>query len=66
MSISGRPDHQPQVDLGNGGGYFGVPLINFLGWTFTVYLFMQVFALYLRNRGPMPTNDPDRATASDL
>jgi hypothetical protein len=28
--------------------FFGVPLANFLGWTFTVYLFMQVFALYLR------------------
>jgi putative membrane protein len=36
----------------NGGGFFGVPLSNFLGWTFTVYLFMQVFALYLRHRGP--------------
>jgi putative membrane protein len=36
----------------NGGGFFGVPLVNFLGWTFTVYLFMQVFALYLRARGP--------------
>lgn len=35
----------------NGGGFFGVPLVNFLGWTFTVYLFMQVFALYLRRRG---------------
>jgi uncharacterized membrane protein len=29
----------------NGGGFFGVPLVNFLGWTFTVYLFMQAFAL---------------------
>jgi uncharacterized membrane protein len=50
----------------NGGGFFGVPLVNFLGWTFTVYLFMQVFALYLRNRGPLPVAQPDRATASDL
>jgi putative membrane protein len=49
----------------NGGGYFGVPLVNFLGWTFTVYLFMQVFALYLRSRGPLPDARPDR-TASDL
>lgn len=39
----------------NGGGFYGVPLVNFLGWTFTVYLFMQVFALYLRSRGPAPT-----------
>ncbi len=46
----------------NGGGFFGVPLVNFLGWTFTVYLFMQVFALYLRARGPLST----ATTASDL
>jgi putative membrane protein len=46
----------------NGGGFFGVPLVNFLGWTFTVYLFMQVFALYLRARGPLSTP----TTASDL
>jgi uncharacterized membrane protein len=50
----------------NGGGFFGVPLVNYLGWTFTVYLFMQVFALYLRGRGPLPDGTTDRATASDL
>jgi uncharacterized membrane protein len=50
----------------NGGGFFGVPLGNFLGWTFTVYLFMQVFALYLQRRGPQATAGPERATASDL
>jgi putative membrane protein len=50
----------------NGGGFFGVPLINFLGWTFTVYLFMQVFALYLRSRGPLTTATPGQARASDL
>lgn len=49
----------------NGGGFFGVPLANFLGWTFTVYLFMQVFALYLRYRGPArPT--PLARTSGDL
>jgi uncharacterized membrane protein len=48
------------------GGFFGVPLVNFLGWTFTVYLFMQLFALYLRARGPLATARPDRATAGDL
>jgi putative membrane protein len=51
---------------GKGGGYFGVPLVNLLGWTFTVYLFMQVFALYLRSRGPLPDAPPDRTTTSDL
>jgi uncharacterized membrane protein len=50
----------------NGGGFFGVPLVNFLGWTFTVYLFMQIFALYLRGRGPLPGVQPDPSTASDL
>jgi putative membrane protein len=49
----------------NAGGFFGVPLVNFLGWTLTVYLFMQVFALYLRSRGPLLAA-PDRTTASDL
>ncbi|MCZ8516874.1 carotenoid biosynthesis protein [Paenibacillus filicis] len=33
-----------------GGGYFGVPLTNFLGWFFTVYVFFQLFALFLRLR----------------
>lgn len=33
-----------------GGGYFGVPLSNYLGWFFTVYVFFQLFALYLRLR----------------
>src|SRR5579864_3013226 len=33
-----------------GGGYFGVPFTNYVGWFFTVYVFLQVFALYLRFR----------------
>jgi putative membrane protein len=33
-----------------GGGYFGVPLTNYIGWFFTVYLFLQLFALFLRSR----------------
>jgi uncharacterized membrane protein len=33
-----------------GGGYFGVPLTNYLGWFFTVYLFLQLFALFVRFR----------------
>ncbi|GIG03090.1 carotenoid biosynthesis protein [Catellatospora citrea] len=35
----------------DGGGFFGVPLSNFLGWSITVYLFYQLFALYQRWRG---------------
>jgi uncharacterized membrane protein len=31
-----------------GGGYFGVPFSNFFpGWFITVYIFLQIFALYL-------------------
>jgi len=33
-----------------GGGYFGVPLTNYLGWFFTVYFFLQLFALFVRFR----------------
>lgn len=31
----------------DGGSYWGVPFTNFPGWYLTVYLFFQVFALYL-------------------
>ena len=37
----------------NGGGYFGVPLTNFLGWYLTVYIFLQLFAL-CRSRRALP------------
>jgi uncharacterized membrane protein len=33
-----------------GGPYFGVPVSNFLGWLLTVYVFYQLFALYLQGR----------------
>ena len=31
----------------DGGAYHGVPISNFFGWYLTVFLFYQVFALYL-------------------
>jgi putative membrane protein len=34
----------------NSGGYFGVPLTNYLGWYLVVYAFFQGFALYLAAR----------------
>jgi putative membrane protein len=34
----------------DGGGYFGVPFSNFLGWYLTVWVFFQLFALYMRKR----------------
>lgn len=34
----------------NGGDYYGVPVTNFAGWVFVVYLFMQIFTLYMSNK----------------
>jgi putative membrane protein len=45
----------------NSGGYFGVPLINYLGWYVVVYVFFQGFAWYLAarsERAPIPRHDP--------
>jgi putative membrane protein len=42
-----------------GGGFFGVPLVNFLGWYLTCYLFMQVFTLYLAKRQGNLPNTPE-------
>jgi uncharacterized membrane protein len=36
----------------NGGGYFGVPFVNFLGWLLCVWTIFQLYALYLRCRPP--------------
>jgi uncharacterized membrane protein len=33
-----------------GGGYFGVPLSNYLGWYLTVLVFLCAFSLYLARR----------------
>lgn len=33
-----------------GGGYFGVPLSNYLGWYLTVLVFLFVFSVYLARR----------------
>ncbi len=42
----------------HGGAYFGVPVSNFLGWSLGVYIFYQLFVLYLRRRSatlnPLP------------
>jgi uncharacterized membrane protein len=34
----------------NGGGYFGVPLTNYLGWYLTVFVFLFLFSLYRARR----------------
>jgi uncharacterized membrane protein len=37
----------------DGGPYFGVPFVNYLGWCLTVFLFFAAFSLY-RARGQEP------------
>lgn len=34
----------------DGGAYFGVPFVNYLGWLLTSWLFYQAFALHLSRR----------------
>ena len=45
----------------DGGAYFGVPVSNFLGWYLTVFVFFQLFAVYLSRRPPRP-----QSTASEV
>jgi len=35
----------------HGGSYFGVPIVNFAGWFLCVYVYNQLFALYLLRVG---------------
>jgi uncharacterized membrane protein len=46
----------------DGGGYFGVPLVNFLGWYLCVFTIYLVFALYLRRSVEWTTATNLRAT----
>ena len=34
----------------NGGAYYGVPISNFFGWFFVIFVFMQIFALFMANK----------------
>jgi hypothetical protein len=43
----------------DGGGYFGVPLSNFLGWILVTWLYFQAFAVFAyrrRSRAPYPSH----------
>jgi putative membrane protein len=31
----------------NGGAYFGVPISNYFGWFFVVFVFLQIFAIFI-------------------
>ncbi|MBE8475608.1 carotenoid biosynthesis protein [Streptomyces justiciae] len=45
-----------------GGGVFGVPYTNYLGWWLVTYLFFQVFAIHLsRRRAPVQEASPAAA-----
>ena len=48
----------------DGGGYFGVPLVNFLGWYLCVFTIYLVFALYLQRSAELTreTNLGERST----
>ena len=48
----------------DGGGYFGVPLVNFLGWYLCVFTIYLVFALYLQRSSEWTraTNLGERST----
>ena len=50
----------------DGGAYFGVPISNFLGWYLTVYVFFQLFALYLGRSPSRPQRNTSRAGQSFL
>jgi putative membrane protein len=43
-----------------GGGYFGVPLMNFVGWFLTVYIFLQLFAIAVTS-GRLGVREPARS-----
>ena len=40
----------------DGGGYFGVPFSNYMGWLLCVFTFFQLFALYIAWRPDGKTN----------
>ncbi|WP_349673306.1 carotenoid biosynthesis protein [Lacrimispora sp.] len=48
----------------NGGGYFGVPIENFLGWFLCTYTIFQLFALYLRFRYYKNSGEKNEQTQS--
>ncbi|MBV9787906.1 MAG: carotenoid biosynthesis protein [Chloroflexi bacterium] len=40
----------------DGGSYFGVPFSNFMGWLLTTFVFLQLFALYLKRQQCLPSS----------
>jgi uncharacterized membrane protein len=50
----------------DGGSYFGVPFSNFLGWLLTTFVFLQLFALYLKGRPNVQSNDEQPSRTQSL
>lgn len=50
----------------DGGSYFGVPLSNFMGWLLTTFVFLQVFALYLKGQQRRPSTDEQPSRLQSL
>ena len=49
-----------------GGGFFGVPFTNYLGWWFVTYLFFQAFAWMIARRTPEQAPRPGNMLAPAL
>jgi len=41
-----------------GGGFFGVPFSNYVGWLLTVFIFFMLFSTYARRKAKVPTAPP--------
>lgn len=41
----------------DGGSYFGVPFSNFMGWLLTTFVFLQLFALYMKGQPSLSSTD---------
>jgi uncharacterized membrane protein len=50
----------------DGGSYFGVPFSNFMGWLLTTFVFLQLFALYLKGQQSLPPTDEQPSTIQSL
>ena len=50
----------------DGGSYFGVPFSNFLGWLLTTFVFLQLFALYLKGRPTVQASDEQPSRIQSL
>ncbi|MCE7984446.1 MAG: carotenoid biosynthesis protein [Caldilinea sp. CFX5] len=50
----------------DGGSYFGVPFSNFMGWLLTTFVFLQLFALYLKGHQSLPFTDEQPSRIESL